>query len=232
MDKSLPDNSFQEIEQGIGSGLGAPKEFKPLASFPLLIFVGLTGVGKTTIIKMLSDAGCQHTVLPNRRVLADRFIITPMQGLEKPCTQELSRLQRFEYTRAYQRKHPGLIAHILAQLWLDPSRYKSLIFDGLRGENEISYAIQALPKAHFLVLDAPNIVRIQRLLNRNDPFDQLDSQQLKATQIILEEAKNYNIQKTLAILQQSAPKRTQYIDTSSRSPEEIFRLMTGSHQCQ
>jgi hypothetical protein len=48
-----------------------------------------------------------------------------------------------------------------------------LIFDGLRGENEVRYAAQALPLARFVMLDAPDVVRVARLMGRNDPFDQL-----------------------------------------------------------
>ncbi|MFO7680282.1 MAG: hypothetical protein R6X34_09550 [Chloroflexota bacterium] len=47
------------------------------------------------------------------------------------------------------------------------------LFDGLRGENEVTYAAQHMPEAWFLFLDAPDFVRVQRLLRRNDDFDQV-----------------------------------------------------------
>jgi hypothetical protein len=46
-----------------------------------------------------------------------------------------------------------------------------LIFDGLRGLNEVQYATAYFPKARFVVLDAPDIVRLNRLLERGDVFD-------------------------------------------------------------
>ncbi|MEZ4622200.1 MAG: hypothetical protein R2867_42765 [Caldilineaceae bacterium] len=47
------------------------------------------------------------------------------------------------------------------------------IFDGLRGANEVAAAATALPKAHFVVLDAPDLIRVQRLLGRSDAFDRI-----------------------------------------------------------
>src|SRR5690606_21575174 len=47
------------------------------------------------------------------------------------------------------------------------------VFDGLRGANEVTAAAVALPAARFVLLDAPDRVRVQRLLGRNDAFDQV-----------------------------------------------------------
>ena len=51
------------------------------------------------------------------------------------------------------------------------SNLQSLIFDGLRGENEIVHAVRLFPKARFLFLHAPDFVRVQRLVQRQDAFD-------------------------------------------------------------
>jgi hypothetical protein len=66
------------------------------------------------------------------------------------------------------------MAHALARLWVNPQRLDGLLlFDGLRGEAEVRYAAERLPQARFVVLDAPDAVRVQRLLGRNDAFDRM-----------------------------------------------------------
>ena len=48
------------------------------------------------------------------------------------------------------------------------------IFDGLRGADEVTFAAQNLPLARFAVLNAPDVVRVERLVQRQDSFDQVD----------------------------------------------------------
>lgn len=155
----------------------------------LLILVGLTGTGKTTTVNALRDQGCEFRLLPNRRELTDDLIIAPLQEMDgERVTAVTDRTQRFAYTQRYRDLYSGGMAEAVEQ-WLsvngdqlsvDPNRspnavYRLLIFDGLRGKNEITYAAQNLPEAWFLFLDAPDFVRLQRLLRRNDVFDQVNS---------------------------------------------------------
>jgi hypothetical protein len=46
-----------------------------------------------------------------------------------------------------------------------------LLFDGLRGLDEVQHAAAYFPLARFFVLDAPDTVRLSRLLQRGDTFD-------------------------------------------------------------
>ncbi len=146
---------------------------QPITDVPLLVVVGVTGVGKTTTVNALHDAGLLLNVLPNRRVLTDQLIIPEMQRDNDTAVHTVSdRAQRFALTRQYRQKYAGGMAHALAQLQVDNDPTLRL-FDGLRGANEVAYAVTALPLAHFLVLDAPHAVRVQRLLGRHDAFDQI-----------------------------------------------------------
>ena len=84
------------------------------------------------------------------------------------------RAERFDYTRRYRAQNPGGLAQALSQLWIDPALWpQPLCFDGLRGAEEVSYAAEYLPNARFAVLDAPDVVRVQRLLGRGDRFDRV-----------------------------------------------------------
>lgn len=145
---------------------------------PLLIIVGVTGVGKSTTLEHLTQLGLTYTLLPDRRVLTDRLIIGAMQVADGQHPGPLQdRALRFAYTRRYRELHPGGMAHALSQLLVDQENAGSLLlFDGLRGDNEVEYAALALPRACFVMLDAPDVVRVQRLLGRRDAFDQIGRQ--------------------------------------------------------
>jgi hypothetical protein len=158
---------------------------------PLLILVGLTGTGKTTTVTALRQAGLDFLLLPNRRELTDRFIIQYLQEMDgEPLVPVQDRAERFAYTRSYRELHPGGMAEALFQYSvfsvqcsvsdhrllssdyrLPNTDYRILVFDGLRGENEVTHATRLLPEARFLFLHASDFVRVQRLLQRRDAFD-------------------------------------------------------------
>lgn len=166
---------FLELAPGLGAGAPAPPGWKAIGACPLLVLVGVTGVGKSTTLERLLAGGPACSLLPDRRVLTDALIIPAMQqdaGLSPGPVAD--RKLRFELTRRYRARFPGGMAHALAQLCLDPALWPGLlVFDGLRGANEIAHAAAALPRACFAMLDAPDAVRVRRLLGRNDAFDRI-----------------------------------------------------------
>jgi hypothetical protein len=149
-----------------------PPSFRRLADFPLIILVGLTGVGKSTIISLLKET-LNFTLLPDRRRITDEIIITSLQQADgETPTIVADRVKRFEYTARYRTLYPGGMAYALSQLAVDPAEVGPLfLFDGLRGLNEVQHATNYLPQARFIVLDAPDMVRLTRLLKRGDIFD-------------------------------------------------------------
>lgn len=152
-------------------------DFAPLTALPLVILVGLTGVGKSTVVAELQHR-VPFTLLPNRRALTDDTIIAAMQTADgQPPHVETDRLNRFEYTARYRQKYPGGMAHALSRLALRlDAAEQPVLFDGLRGLNEVSAAVALFPAARFVVLDAPDRVRLTRLLTRNDVFDRVETQ--------------------------------------------------------
>jgi hypothetical protein len=169
-DDTLP---FAHLADGIGVGEPPPTAWLPLTRQRLLIIVGVTGVGKSTLLAEFARAAPGHRLLPDRRDVTDRLIIAAMQQADGQLISPVrDRKLRFEYSRRYRKHHPGGMAHALTQLWVAPALSSSLlIFDGLRGENEVVHAASLLPQAAFVLLDAPDYVRVQRLLGRNDAFD-------------------------------------------------------------
>lgn len=168
---------FVELAPGVGAGAPAPHGWRTLEHCPLLILVGVTGVGKSTVLAHLAAAGLDYTLLPDRRDLTDRLIIAAMQAADgDPIAPVADRSLRFAYTRRYRQHYPGGMADAVAQVLVAPDRAaRPLIFDGLRGANEVSAAADRLPLARFAMLDAPDWVRVQRLLNRQDDFDQVNT---------------------------------------------------------
>jgi len=133
----------------------------PLKTQPLLILVGLTGVGKSTLVEAL---GLPR--LPDRRELVDLYVL-PRYGARPPIPRE----ERFRLTRRFLQEFPGGVAEVLARGYVPP--LPLLLFDGLRGEKEVAYALERLPKALFVVLHAREITRLKRLLARQDAFDRV-----------------------------------------------------------
>lgn len=154
-----------------------PSGFQALTGLPLLIMVGLTGVGKSTVLETLPQNGVNFTLLPNRRDITDEIIITSLQvEAGEPLRLITDRVERFEYTARYRAKFPGGMAHALSRLVVNPGDIQPLlVFDGLRGLNEVQYAVTYFPEARFVVLDAPDTIRLNRLLKRGDVFDVTDS---------------------------------------------------------
>ncbi len=167
--------TFTEVTTGLGFGKPLAAPWQPLAACPLLIMVGVTGVGKSTTLGALAATALDFSLLPDRRELTDRLIITYLQQQDGDPIQPVSdRKVRFAYTRRYREQFGGGMSHALEQLQVDRSIWPGwLIFDGLRGAEEVTHAYQSLPHARFVVLDAPDLVRVQRLLGRNDAFDRI-----------------------------------------------------------
>jgi hypothetical protein len=150
----------------------APAHWQPIIEMPMVVVVGVTGVGKSTTIEHLTRR-LPFFVLPDRRELADRVVIPAVQDeLGLPRAPVRDRVERFRMTARYRERNPGGMAHALARLRVDPAALGGhLIFDGLRGTDEIQWAIAHLPRSRFLGLRAPESVRLLRLLGRHQKFD-------------------------------------------------------------
>lgn len=144
----------------------------------LLIVLGLTGVGKSTAVAALTDA-C--TLLPNRRELTDAHVIPEVQRADGlPLRPVTDRLERFTLTRRYRELHPGGMVEAL-QGYLQNAGDGPFVFDNLRGLDEARAAVSAFPDARFVLLGAPPLVRLSRLVGRHDPFDEVAAENLKST---------------------------------------------------
>lgn len=148
--------------------------WQALSRLPLLILVGLTGVGKSTVTEALAER-LDFVLLPNRRQITDTVIITSLQQADgEPVQPVADRLKRLEYTARYRRQYSGGMAYALSRFAVELAQaHLPLVFDGIRGLDEVQGAIEYFPQARFLVLDAPDLVRLSRLLNRGDSFDQV-----------------------------------------------------------
>ncbi len=199
--------------------------FQPLGELNLLIMVGLTGVGKTTVINQL-QAHLNFILLPNRRQITDEAMIIPLQKKDGDTPHPITdRINRFEYTARYRATYPGGMAHALSQLAInaDQLAVNTLLFDGLRGLNEVQHACTYFPYARFVVLDAPDSVRLNRLLHRADSFD---------TATVNPSPNNQNLHTALAAIPHiepvfSAAEREQIVQTLGDLPlEDVVKKTT------
>lgn len=154
------------------AGPDLPPGCVPLARLPLIVLVGLTGVGKSTALAALRGLGLPLRLLPDRREITDAVMIAPFS--EAPVTD---RAARFALTARYREAHPGGMAEALGSLALDQAGLSELVvFDGLRGLDEVKYAAESFPAWRFVALSAPDAVRLRRLLGRADAFDRVAGQ--------------------------------------------------------
>ncbi|GEM44977.1 AAA family ATPase [Deinococcus cellulosilyticus] len=225
----------------------------PLKDQPILIVVGVTGVGKSTTLDELQALGVPFTLLPNRREVTDDFIFDGEVITD--------RSERFKRTAKFRETHPGGMGQLLTELYLQEAPKNTLIFDGLRGLDEVQHAAQN-SQSRFIVLDAPDLVRASRLLGRGDTFDQVQVETSGSTleslkslkgidqvfseedivalsqldapaenilakvKIVVDERKNYDPKEANAYLTGLGDsKRVLYVDTTRSNPAEVARLV-------
>jgi AAA domain len=156
------------VQQGINP-ISHP--WYPLSSLDFIVLVGVTGVGKTTTLEALWGTGLAYSLLPDRRLVTDVVMIHALAG-ELVTDRE----ERFALTAKYRELHPGGMAQAIGSLSINLEVLPTpIVFDGLRGLEEVTYAAEHYPKARFIVLDAPDAVRVQRLLGRSDAFDRVQT---------------------------------------------------------
>ncbi len=216
-----------------GVSLGTRAGFSSLTQLEFYILVGVTGVGKTATLEALEALGVHFSSLPNRREVTD----AAMFGGEIIKDREA----RFARTAAYRAANPGGMAQALENVYV--SLESPILFDGLRGLNEVQHAATAFPKARFIALDAPDLIRVQRLLGRNDAFDTIQTQSISfraiegietvfssqeltqleqinhpeleaKVRIVVTERQNYDPKAANAFLTSLEPMRVLYLDTS------------------
>lgn len=156
--------------------------FVPLSEVPVYMLVALTATGKSTTLEKLAqmrEAGqiqYRDDIL-TRRELADYVIIPTAQVIGgediKPVT---GREERFEYTRKFaQEFEPGGSAAAYGWFYYRWDKRTPILSDGIRGPAEISYTLARYPAWRILELWVDPLVRLQRLTNRADVFDQISN---------------------------------------------------------
>lgn len=192
----------------------------------LLFLIGLTGVGKSTVLPVLV-AGGGRRLLPDRRQLTDRIILPAalrLQGL--PARPVEDRLERFRLSARYREEHGDGIVHALLEYLGEQRPSGSWVFDGLRGAAEVAAAERCFENGRFLMLEAGPETRVQRLLARADQFDRRagtedTEDRQRAERIVAEEQRHYDQAGARRLLEELPPHRRLVVHTDELSPEEV-----------
>ena len=141
---------------------------RSLGEHPLVMLVAFTGTGKTTTLNLLR----QEAIIPSRRQTADWIAIPMAQTI---CGQPLrlvkDRVQRFHYTRIFAERVSGGMARAFSWLQLAHQDQSPILSEGIRGENEIRYALRHFPRWQIIELTLHPVTRLQRLSARQHDFD-------------------------------------------------------------
>lgn len=201
------------IDEGAAAG-PPPPGWRAITAMPLVVLVGLTGAGKTTLARTLAMAG-RVAPLPDRRRLTDAVILG-----ENAAT--LDRAGRFAATARFRQNAPGGMGEVLAALSVAAKPFSPLLFDGLRGAAEIEFFAPRAPLAIFLAFDVSDGARAQRIAARGDQFDGAASgSAAKAQTLVADEAAHYSLGAALEALAVHAPGRVHIMDAERLPPDEI-----------
>lgn len=153
----------------------------PLAEMPVVMLVAFTGTGKTTALKQLAllrEQGKVHYQedIPTRRELADFIVIPTTQVISgKPVVPITDRIERFNLTAQFtQIIAPGGFAQAYSWLYYQTEAPTTLVSDGIRGKNEISYALNHNSGWRVFEIFIDTVSRLVRLSKRHDDFDQAE----------------------------------------------------------
>lgn len=201
------------IDTGAAAG-PPPPGWGAVTAMPLVVLIGLTGAGKTTLARTLAAAG-RVTPLPDRRRLTDAVILGEGAAM-------LDRAGRFAATARFRKAAPGGMGEVLTALSIAEKPSAPLLFDGLRGAAEIEFFAPRAPQAIFLAFDVSDATRAQRIAARGDQFDGAASgSAAKARALVADEAAHYRLGPALEALAAYAPGRAHVMDAERLSPDEI-----------
>ena len=148
---------------------------QPLTELAVLMVVAFTGTGKTTALTALAEQASlpYSEALPTRREMADWVIIPTVQQLQgEPIRPVQDRLERFRYTHAFAQHFKGGSAQAYALLHVSGGGVP-FVSDGIRGGDELAYALEHCPRWHIVELVVSLHERLRRLSGRKEAFDQV-----------------------------------------------------------
>ena len=154
--------------------LAGRQGFRPLGEHDLLMLVALTGTGKSTTLEILRARGGVFAtdVIPSRRELADWIAIPVAQALAgEPFEPIRDRSRRFAFTRRFAEQAPGGMAAAFSWLYVADDFDGLLLSEGIRGENEIRFALENFARWRIVELTLDPLTRLRRLSGRRDDFD-------------------------------------------------------------
>lgn len=156
------------------------ESYHSLAKCQMVMLVALTGTGKTTTLNQLAEisndgASDALKIIPSRREIADWIAIPTAQVLlNEPIQPVTDRVQRFHYTRTFAEQVSGGMARAFSWVNVSTNYQGHILSEGIRGENEIRYALEHCLGWHIIELALHPMIRLKRLSSRDEVFDEAE----------------------------------------------------------
>ena len=154
--------------------------YDSLANRKLMMLVALTGTGKSTTFEKLAEISADRVsdtmqIIPSRREIADWISIPTAQVLlGEPIVKVKDRVQRFHYTRSFAEHVSGGMAGAFSWVNVSSDYQGRILSEGIRGDNEIRYALENCHGWQIVELALHPITRLKRLSSRDDVFDKAE----------------------------------------------------------
>ncbi len=154
--------------------LAGGEGWRPLGNQALLMLVALTGTGKSSTLEILRPCLGNAAAIPSRREVADWIAIpTALALAAEPLEPILDRERRFACTGKFAEHVPGGMAAAFSWLYLADDCDERLLAEGIRGPNEIRYALENFPRWQIVELTLNPLTRLRRLSGRREHFDRV-----------------------------------------------------------
>ena len=191
--------------------------FPKLKDQQIIFIAGLSGSGKSTLLKNLEKNLTHAKAIPERRIITEKGMIQPYASFFNLKCKFNKREDRIRIVKNYKKNLPEGIVYVLKNIKITKDVSSVFIFDGIRGEKELQNVLINFKNAKVIILGATKQTRLERILERNDPYDLTQNTSNRNVLKIVEDDLSLH-----GDFKEYKNKKIFNIDTNTMNQEEVF----------